>query len=57
MTDTTPPADQAYAAALLREREGYARYGRTDRVAQVDAELERIGAAPPKPKRTRRKGT
>jgi hypothetical protein len=33
-----------YAASLRIEREGYARYKRTDRVAMVDAELARIGA-------------
>lgn len=35
--------DQAYVEALLREREGYARYGRSERVAHVDAELKRLG--------------
>jgi hypothetical protein len=35
--------EEAYVAALLREREGYARYGRAERVAAVDAELERLG--------------
>jgi hypothetical protein len=30
-------------AALLREREGYVRRGLDDRVAQVDAELARLG--------------
>lgn len=34
---------EAYVEALLREREGYARYGRTDRLAGVDAELARLG--------------
>lgn len=29
--------------ALLREREGYVVRGRKDRVAQVDAELKRLG--------------
>lgn len=32
-----------YIDALLVEREGYARFGRDDRVADVDAELERRG--------------
>lgn len=38
-----------YIAALLRERAGYEQYGHTDRVAEVDAELERVGhkAKPP----------
>lgn len=31
--------------ALLREREGYLVRGRKDRVAQVDAELKRLGFA------------
>lgn len=31
--------------ALLEERAGYERYGRTDRVAQVDAELARYNVA------------
>lgn len=40
---------KAYAAALLREREGYVRAGDDERVDGVDAELRRIGAdgAPP----------
>lgn len=32
-----------YIAALLREREHYLRRGRTDRAAQVTAELEKLG--------------
>lgn len=39
MSETKDPR----IAALLREREGYERYGRTDRVKAVDAELERLG--------------
>lgn len=31
--------------ALLHERDGYVRAGKTDRVAQVDAELARLGFA------------
>lgn len=42
-----PTVDEAYVAALLREREGYARYGKTERVAAVDAELDRLGVARP----------
>lgn len=38
-----PTADEAYVAALLREREGYAKYGKTERVEAVDAELARLG--------------
>lgn len=47
-TETDEQA-KAYIAALLREREGYERYGNADGVAQVNAELERAGAnaAPP----------
>lgn len=37
------PAEQAYVDALLREREGYGRRDRADRVADVDAELDRLG--------------
>ena len=37
-----------YARALLVERAGLARRGLAERVAQVDAELERIGAEPPR---------
>ena len=49
----------AYVAALKAERDGYERQGRADRVAQVDAELARFGAAPVKrtaPKRATAKG-
>ncbi len=35
---------QAYAKALMREREGYVRAGDDERVAGVDAEMRRIGA-------------
>ncbi|MCP9209286.1 hypothetical protein [Streptomyces cucumeris] len=38
-----PTADEAYVSALLREREGYATYGREDRVQAVDEELKRLG--------------
>lgn len=34
---------KALIAALLREREGYARHNQEDRVAAVDAELSRLG--------------
>lgn len=33
--------DDTYLEALKREREGYERYGRDDRAAQVDAEIKR----------------
>jgi hypothetical protein len=36
--------ETAYLDALRRERDGYVAYGREDRVAAVDAELERWGA-------------
>lgn len=57
-----PTADEAYVASLLREREGYARYDRADRLKDVDAELKRLGvnyvgkenAAESKPRRTAR---
>jgi hypothetical protein len=35
--------DAAYAAGLERELEGYKRAGNKDRVAQVEAELRRVG--------------
>lgn len=38
MAEKTP-----YIEALLRERDGYARFGRSDRAAEVDAELKRAG--------------
>lgn len=37
--------DQGYIDALKIEREHYVRTGRKDRVAMVDAELKRCGAA------------
>lgn len=40
-----PTADEAYEAALIREREGYARYGRDAEAAEVDVELARHRAA------------
>jgi len=65
-TVEVPTADEAHIAALLHEREGYARYDRADRVKDVDAELERLGhkpqaapketAAESKPRRTARGG-
>ncbi|MGW7239733.1 hypothetical protein [Streptomyces sp. NPDC054804] len=63
VTTEVPTAEEAYVAALLREREGYARYDQADRVADVDAELKRLGvavagerekAAESKPRRTAR---
>jgi hypothetical protein len=43
VTREVATADEALVAALLREREGYARRDREDRVQAVDAELERLG--------------
>lgn len=37
--------DAVYLAALEHERSGYARYGRKDRVADVDAEIARVKRA------------
>lgn len=37
-------ADANYVAALTREAEGYAAAGREHRVADVNAELKRLGA-------------
>lgn len=39
-------AREAHLAALRYEREGYVRHGREDRMADVDAELERLGEKP-----------
>ncbi|MEU6702539.1 hypothetical protein [Streptomyces wuyuanensis] len=36
--------ERAYVDALQREREGYVRYDRKDRLKDVDAELRRLGA-------------
>ncbi|MFE9098494.1 hypothetical protein [Streptomyces sp. NPDC007264] len=64
VTTLVPTADEAYVAALLREREGYARHSRGERLAAVDAELARLGAGVPggretavesRPRRTARK--
>jgi len=48
VTDGAATADQQRSAtieSLLRERAGLVARGRPDRVAQVDAELERLGHA------------
>ena len=37
-------AEDAYIAALKRERAAYEAAGKNDRAAQVTAELERVGA-------------
>lgn len=38
-----PTYEEAYVQALLRERQGYERYGQADRIKDVDAELKRLG--------------
>ncbi|MFE3381924.1 hypothetical protein [Streptomyces anulatus] len=54
--DASTSVGDAYVEALRREREGYARYGRKDRAAEVDAELKRLGVplerAVPAPRET-----
>lgn len=40
--------DNPMIAALLREREGYVRFGKDDRVKAVDAELKRLGHEEPR---------
>lgn len=65
--DTAAAQRRAHVDALKAERRGYEARGLDDRVREVDAELERFGAAPvarsekpvdPKPtrRRTRREG-
>lgn len=39
----------ALIAALRAERQGYVLRGLADRVAEVDAQLEQLGAQPPTP--------
>lgn len=46
VTTTVPSGQDAYVAALLRERAGYLAYGRRERAADVDAELKRLGIKP-----------
>lgn len=46
--DTDQPDDASYVAALTREGEGYAAVGREHRLADVNAELKRLGAPPVK---------
>lgn len=45
--------DEKMVAALLREREGLAAAGKTDRVAQVDEQLQHYGHDPKKDSRSR----
>lgn len=53
--------DSPEVAALLRERVGYERAGRTDRVEQVDAALKHLGytdrSAPPRGRRSKAQET
>ncbi|MFD5033645.1 hypothetical protein ACFWM0_25040 [Streptomyces sp. NPDC058405] len=44
-TSDLTSVQQAYVDALLRERVGYVRRGLDTRVAEVDAELERLGVS------------
>lgn len=52
----TDQKHKAHIKALLRERAGYERAGKTERVKAVDAELRRLGhnAAPPAERATKR---
>ncbi len=43
MSHDIESTDAQYIEALLVEREGYARFGRDDRVAQVDEQLKLRG--------------
>jgi hypothetical protein len=43
--------EEAYVAALRRERDGYVRYGKTDRADAVSAELRRLGVEEPSSER------
>lgn len=45
----TNEEEKTKIAALLEERAGYERAGRKDRVADVDAELKKIGYQAEKP--------
>lgn len=49
----TREQDEALVAALLEERRGYELRGAAERVAEVDAQLKRLGHSTPKPKRKR----
>lgn len=48
--ETGPASEQekadSYVGALRREGAGYAALGRDDRLADVNAELKRVGASP-----------
>ena len=48
---------KASVDALLTEREGYVRYGKDDRVKQVDEQLKKLGEKPPAGRRTEKKDT
>lgn len=47
-TDDAAQARADYVRALNEERHGYEVAGKTERIAQVDAELSRFDAAPVK---------
>jgi hypothetical protein len=51
---TGKKADPALVESLVLEREGYLRYGRTDRARDVEAELKRLGASIPVATKARR---
>ena len=51
MSGVTDEQRAAHIAALIRERDGYERYGRADRVAAVDEELRRLGGEGERPGR------
>ena len=44
-------------AALLREREGYVRFDKKDRIKAVDAELKRLGYEEPKKAEPKQRAT
>lgn len=51
-------SDKETIAALVREMEGYEKYGRKDRAAEVKAQLDAIGAdAKPPAKRASKRAT
>lgn len=56
-TDAARGREDAYVAALLEERRGYAMHDRQDRVAEVDAALKARGVNPPKDAEAPRKRT
>ena len=57
MSDDAAARRADYVRALTEERDGYARLGRSDRVAEVEAELARVSGAPVKRSAPRRSTT